>query len=328
MNKYISFLAIIPFTLQAQTYHPAPGNVGTNAIHKDSSCFIGWATGGTIQRGFIDINDTTQTASGLNKASFGTLEMAFGPATGDFTDIVSLGDSGIVILTFDHYLYDGPGYDFAVFENGFSDNYMEFAHVEISSDGIHFIRIPSISEVQTSVQLNNASFSDCRMVNNLAGKYRVGYGTPFDIQDAPDDINLDKNNIRYIKLIDAIGNVGSEGYTTDSQGTKINDPYPTPFESCGFDLEAVGVIHGVYALSISENTALNVALFPNPCSSVLTISCSGKFNYTLLDLAGKKVLSGLGYDSQLVQVTNMQKGSYIVQIESNGFIQSQIIIIQ
>lgn len=327
MNKFLALL-FLPFGVVAQSYHSAPGTVGTNAIHKDSSCFIGWATGGTLQRGYIQINDTNQTASGLNRASFGTLEMALGPATGDFTDIVSLGDSGIVTLTFDHYLYDGPGYDFAIFENGFTDNYMEFAHVEISSDGIHFFRFPSVSEVQTSLQLTNGSYSDCRRVNNLAGKYRVGYGTPFDISDVPDDLNLDKNNVRYIKLIDVIGNIGSSNYTTDSQGNKINDPFPTPFESCGFDLEAVGVIHGTYALGLNNQMPSSFSIYPNPANEIFTLMYPGSFTFQIVDFTGKVVLAGAGENSLQQTSFGLAPGSYLLQLNSSKENSTQILVIQ
>lgn len=315
MNKFIVFfLSMTSLSCFGQSFNPAPGNAGTNAIPKDSSCFVAWATGGTIQRGYIQISDTNQTASGTNRASYGDLTRAFGQATNDVTDVVSLGDSGIATLTFDYVIYDGPGYDFAIFENGFSNNYMEFAHVEVSSDGVHFFRFPSISEVPLTPQQSNSSFSDCRMVNNLAGKYRVGFGTPFDLADLTDNPDLDKNNIRYIKLIDVIGDVSGVHSTYDSEGTIINDPFPTPFESGGFDLEAIGVINGTLPLAVSENEINSLLCYPNPTTELLYINTLKTVSFELFSTTGVLLAKGTISSSQPFDCRFLASGNYLFRV--------------
>ncbi|MFT5778223.1 MAG: hypothetical protein ACI837_001179, partial [Crocinitomicaceae bacterium] len=69
----------------------------------------------------------------------------------------------------------------------------------------------------------------------------------------------------------------------DQFGQAVNDPFPTPYPSSGFDLEAIGVIHQEPAgQSILEPT-ISVKIYPNPAvkgdhlhiltkSSVATIS--------------------------------------------------------
>ena len=49
MIKYLFFLS--PLLCFGQSYAPEPGIAGSTAIHKDSSVFIGWATGVTVDRG-------------------------------------------------------------------------------------------------------------------------------------------------------------------------------------------------------------------------------------------------------------------------------------
>ena len=62
-----------------------------------------------------------------------------------------------------------------------------------------------------------------------------------------DSINdLDLDHIAFVKVIDVIGKLDSVLGSFDSQGRLINDPYPTAFESGGFDLDAIGVIHQGY----------------------------------------------------------------------------------
>lgn len=308
MNKFFFLLLLIPAVSNAQSFNPAPGDPNSNAIKKDSSCFVSWATDGTITRGFINISDTTAEASGSNRASFGNLNLALGPATGSTTDVVSLGDSGVATLSFDQFIMDGPGYDFAVFENGFTDNYIELAHVEVSSDGVHFFRFPSTTEVPLDTQLGNASFSDCRMVNNLAGKYRVGYGTPFDLSELPNDANLDKHAVRYVRIIDAIGAISGNHYTTDQYGTRINDPFPTPFESGGFDLEAIGVINGT--LGLDEQSLLNVSAYPNPAKEQITVSLNGQAVLRIYATDGRLIETLSHLDQTNISLLDFAPGMY------------------
>lgn len=315
MNKFILILFILPGFLHAQSFHPAPGNPGTNAIKKDSSCFVSWASGGTVQRGYLDIADTTITASGSNKASYGNLNLALGPATGSVTDVLSLGDSGVATLSFNQFIMDGPGYDFAVFENGFMDDYIEMAHVEVSSDGTHFFRFPSTSEVPTATQASNATYTDCRMINNLAGKYRIGYGTPFDLSDLPNDPDLNKSAVTFVRIIDAIGALSGHT-TTDQFGTVINDPYPTPFESGGFDLEAIGIINGT--LGLNDLETLNAHLFPNPATDHIQITCNGEVDLSLYSTDGRLLLTKKHLDSTVISVAEFASGVYYLQLNQNG----------
>jgi hypothetical protein len=237
----LSFSIIVLFFFQsliAQSFAPAPGNSGSTAFHKDSSIFLSWANAIEFQRGFLDISNKT-----LGLASFGEAENALFQAEGNSVDVVSLGDSGIAILTFPYPITNGNGFDFAVFENGFADHYVEYAFVEVSSDGVHFVRFPNYSETPSDIQMGNFEFSDCRYVHNLAGKYRQGYGTPFDLEGLRDSANLDINAISHVKIVDVIGSINSDFATFDSENRIINDPWPSAFESGGFDLDGVGVIH-------------------------------------------------------------------------------------
>lgn len=316
MTKFLFLFALLPSFLRAQSFHPAPGDPTSNAIKKDSSCFVAWATGGTVTRGFLDISDTTIQTNGSNKASFGNVNLALGPASGSVTDVLSLGDSGVATLSFDQFILDGPGYDFAVFENGFSDNYIEMAHVEVSSDGIHFFRFPSTTEVPLDPQSSNASFTDCRMINNLAGKYRLGYGTPFDLNELPNDPNLDKFAVKYVRIIDVIGAVTGDHVTTDQFGTIINDPYPTPFESGGFDLEAIGIINGT--LGVNDFELLNVSVFPNPTTDQIHIALPGEADLKLYAPDGRFLLSIKHLDATTVFLDQFAVGMYHLQITQNN----------
>jgi hypothetical protein len=272
------------FSISCKAQFPPPaGQPGSTAIFKDSSVFVGWATGCKVQRGYINISDTSITYLGDNKANYG----AEGSALGKADDApVSLGDGGYAIVTFDKPVTNGLGYDFAVFENGLSDSFLELAFVEVSSDGVNFFRFPSVSNTQTTKQVPPFGFLDATKIDNLAGKYRVLYGTPFDLEALAGTPGLDINRVTHIKIIDVVGCIQPAFARYDSKGNIINDPWPTPFNTCGFDLDAVGVIHFTYS---TEDQS--VFLYPNPVTDYITINIlSGSvFDMVIHDVSGKLV---------------------------------------
>lgn len=212
-------------TAHAGPYAPAAGQPGSTAIIQTSSSFVGWATG------YLDF------LPGPNvDAVFQTPAKGLGPATGDPTDVVVLGDSGRITLTFNGFITNGPGADFAVFENSFSDTFLELAWVEVSSNGTNFFRFPNFS--LTPGAIGAFGSLDPTNLDGLAGKYRGGYGTPFDLDLLKTVPGLDVNAVRYVRIVDII----ADGTAKDSLGRSIYDPYPT-VGSGGFDLDAVGVIN-------------------------------------------------------------------------------------
>lgn len=258
------YLLIIPSAI-AQ-FAPAAGYQGSTAIHKDSSVFVEWAGTCVLERGYMDI-----AVPDSGYASVGDGNSAIGQAGQN--GIVSLGDGGTATLTFQNPIYNGPGFDFAVFENGFYTTnplaFLEFAFVEVSSDGNSFFRFPATSNIQDTTQIPMTGV-DCSLVNNLAGKYVSGFGTPFDLEELKNEAGLNVNNITHIKLIDVVGSIYNQYATHDQFGTKINDPYPTAFTSSGFDLDAVGVIHSTGVSSVDEFqvSGFKFLVYPNPSASI------------------------------------------------------------
>jgi len=203
----ISFLAIclcLTAFVRAGPYSPPAGQPGSTAIHKNDARFVGWATGVTVERGYNDISNPD-----LGYAYYGDEDNALGKAEGDFYSVVSLGDGGAATLTFDYPITNGNGYDFAVFENGFksgSNYFLELAFVEVSSDGNNFFRFDSVSLTPTNVQVGGFGTLDATNLNNLAGKYSVGYGTPFDLEELKDvSPLLDVNSVTHVRIIDVVG---------------------------------------------------------------------------------------------------------------------------
>ena len=212
--------------LIAGPYAPAAGQPGSTAISKDDAAIIGWATAWRNYQAGANVASTWRTP-----------EKALGISNGDEFDIVCLGDRGQITLLVDGVITNGSGPDFAVFENAVSDGFLELAFVEVSSNGTNFFRFPNRS--LTSSPVAGFGTLDPTNVDGLAGKYRKGFGTPFDLADLPNNPLLDKSAIRFVRIIDIVG----DGNDLDSTGAAIYDPHPTT-GSAGFDLDALAVLNG------------------------------------------------------------------------------------
>jgi hypothetical protein len=297
------------------SYAPAAGQIGTTAMHKDSSSFVAWATNCSVNRGYQQINDST-----LGKASLGDSTNVYGKANGT---VVSLGDGGEAILNLYQSLHNGPGPDFAIFENGFNSSFLELAFVEVSSDGIHFFRFPANSETRDSIQIGTFGAVDATNINNLAGKYQVNYGSPFDLDEISNDSLLNKGNITHIKIIDVIGNITPEFANYDSQNRKINDPWPTPFPSSGFDLDALGLIH-VNGINSIEEKKINIAIYPNPFTDKITLEIEDEITaIQLVSISGSTLSLGGNKSLNLSYLTN---GVYFLKIytKTNFYVQKVV----
>ncbi|PIE73720.1 MAG: hypothetical protein CSA20_01980 [Deltaproteobacteria bacterium] len=173
---------------------------------------------------------------------------------------------GEITATFDECpIVNGPGPDFVTFENGFSSRwttpeiFAELAYVEVSSNGVDFIRFPTHSLTPRWPGAYGTIYATG--VFGLTGKHINAYGdqwgTPFDLDwlaDHPLVLNgtVDLDNIRYVKQVDVVGggpedgsgtgNFSKTGFFHDSYGNIIFDSWPT-WGSGGADLDAVAVMN-------------------------------------------------------------------------------------
>jgi len=309
MKQFYFFTTIIlvfNLSVYGQSYAPKVGADGSTAIHRDSEDFIAWATGATVDLGPQNITNPTGAL-----ANFGTADNTIGKSNGT---LVSLGDGGTAVLTFDSPIVNNPGFDLAVFENSFSDTFLELAFVEVSSDGINYFRFPSHSQTQTTTQVPTFGSVDATYINNLAGKYRASYGTPFDLDDIADNALLNKNAITHVKIIDVIGTVDPTYASYDSYGNMVNDPYPTAFGSSGFDLDAVGVLKQK-TLGLDKTESNILGLYPNPATSQIYVSKPGTM--AIYSVTGQLVFSQLvANKTTAININQLKSGVYIVKLNT------------
>ncbi|MBP5572692.1 MAG: T9SS type A sorting domain-containing protein [Bacteroidales bacterium] len=310
MRRILSiFLVLLPLLSVAQ-FAPPAGQEGTTAMNADSSAFVAWATGCVVERGPKRIDRPEQGV-----ASYGVEADALGKAND--TLLVSLGDGGNAVLTFASPICNGPGPDFAVFENPLESAqhpgtyFLELAFVEVSSDGEHFVRFPAYSNIPYETQMGSFGCTDPSLVHNLAGKYAPHYGTPFDLDDLEDEAGLDKQSITHVRVVDVVGCIRPEYATYDVQGHIVNDPWPTPFESSGFDLDAVGVIHDVAHYQVGEWPESAVRVIPNPVADQLHVEAEHFLSLAVYSVAGQQLLVS---ESSHVDVSFLPDGLYLLRV--------------
>jgi hypothetical protein len=319
MRILLTLLLFLPSFLMAQ-FDPPAGQEGSLAIHVSSSQFVAWAKSAEIIRGPQEIgNDTLGfVTSGID--SFALNKAGENPC-------VSLGDGGSAILQFEYSIRNGEGPDFAVFENSFDGLFLELAFVEVSSDGFNYTRFPATSFTDTAIQITAFSYLEAKLLNNLAGKHAMMYGTPFDLEELRDTPGLDINAISHIRLVDVVGSINPQFCSRDAGGRIINDPFPTPFPSSGFDLDAVGVIHnnnpnGIISLDVKSN----LSIFPQPADGTAYLSIpefhDKKGQLIILTIDGKlhESYSGAFNSSGVwsIDTSNLNSGCYIAFIVVDG----------
>lgn len=304
-------LTLFPLILPAQ-FAPAAGLPGSTAVAASDPRFVAWAEHIELRLGRQDISDSMSPLAATGQAS-----SAAGAADGS---VVSLGDQGEAIVALDAALYNGPGFDFAVFENGFPSGapglaFLEFAEVGVSSDGIQFVMFPSQSLLDTSRQMGLEP-CDAALVHNLAGKYVGGQGTPFELDELPDTSVLDKNQIRYILIRDVVGSVDTRYGTRDSRGRLINDPWPTPFPSSGFDLDAVGLIHVQGISQVHEEGFAARLNWKNPQAAGEEILLFSEppvdAEWSICDVSGRRIAGGQGRP----RTASLTSGLYFLRIQN------------
>ncbi len=217
------------YTVQAAYDGPA-GSPGSLAVATDDARIRRWATGFASASYGSDLDERWKTP-----------EKALGQATADPFDIVAVGNGGSIVLTFEPPIQNGAGIDLAIFENGFGDTFLELAYVEVSSDGVHFVRFDSA--YLGTAPIAGFGTQEPSLIAGLAGKYRLGFGTGFDLEllryrPAVQAGQVKLDAITHVRIVDIIG----DGTNHDSFGAPVYDPTPT-VGSGGFDLEAIAVLH-------------------------------------------------------------------------------------
>jgi len=236
--------------------------------------FVGVQLVGTstqAAQGFATSIEEYAQGSGV-PAGFDDTSRALGGPSGEgdsngSLDVLVLGVGGSITLGFSGTLFDGPGADFTVFENGFSFGggfYGELGFVEVSSDGLVWARFDS--DCQIPAPLGPFDTYDMALVSGLAGNAPifanvntnsidpfdalVSGGDPFDLAalSAHPTVlsgDVDLMSIQFVRIVDIVG----DGATVASTGNPIYDPTSS---TASFDLDAVAALHLNATVAVEE----------------------------------------------------------------------------
>lgn len=325
-SEYAWLTPIAPVSqLVSGPFCGAAGTEGSQAIEYTDSRIKGWATGCTLVLGTQNIADENSPL-----VTYGDSTQALGPCDNNNLNVVSLGDGGMATLTFAHPITNGEGPDFAIFENSFNDNFLELAFVEVSTDGENFVRFPATSLTSACHNVGPYGGIDPTYIDGLAGKYRTGFGTAFDLEQLRGSDLIDIDSIIYVRVIDVVGSTDPDFATLDQYGHIVVDPYPTDSYSSGFDLDGVCVLNWIERNTepqgIGTAEAQRLQLYPNPANSQVTITLShdGTHQVALYDMTGRMVKNLTFSGSQAVlSLDGMAEGVYMLR--ADGMAQKLIV---
>jgi hypothetical protein len=128
-----------------------------------------------------------------------------------------------------------------------------------------------------------------------------------------------------VKIIDVIGSIDSNICNYDQYLNKINDPFPTPFPSSGFDLDAVGVINQGplnIILENSENILENFRVINGMVVFDLKSVQKADFKVEIFDLSGK-IIFQKNYKNNLeatqnIDIQSFKNGIYLLNISTQS----------
>ncbi len=139
-------------------------------------------------------------------------------------------------------------------------------------------------------------------------------------------------------------NVGVSGYkiicdgteittTTDSSYSNTGLISATEYNYCVIAFDAAGnlsdtsdhVIASTHQLTnlFDKEIDKDVQVFPNPAANQIRINISGEFDYTIIDLTGKRALNGILNGRDAINISSLKQGIYFIKLKegSNQYIQ-------
>ncbi len=108
----------------------------------------------------------------------------------------------------------------------------------------------------------------------------------------------------------------SSGETTeDITGLTVGDYTVTVDDGVCIDSSTFTILN-VVGID-SESSIQGLEVYPNPTSSFVTINLDGEFVYTVVNILGEVVLSGNGVNTEKIDLTEFESGSYFITIDTD-----------
>ena len=191
----------------------------------------------------------------------------------------------------------------------------------------------SISENTTTTQIINEEDYPLVLANCLNEEKGYQIVTPFDLEELAFEIALDINHITHLKIIDVVGSIDPNYGSYDHLGNLINDPFPTPYPSSGFDLDAVGVIHEQPLKVKNEFYIENFKCYNGLIEFTINEFISKEIIISIVDINGKKLIEKTlnnidGKFEFKMNLNYVKSGLYLMKINAKSEFYTRKIFIQ
>jgi hypothetical protein len=173
--------------------------------------------------------------------------------------------------------------------------------------------------------------------NNLTDRTLNGNGTPTldPVQTWNIISNSVSNNVRTLVARRPLNSGQPNNFVFNNNGQAIMLIWAVA-SSNSFALSYHGSNRGatMSSFTLSQNTFANesFSMFPNPAENVLTVNLPENISQaqlTIYDLLGKRIQQKtISETNNIIDVSAIAKGTYLVMISSEGFVETQKLIIQ
>jgi len=117
-------------------------------------------------------------------------------------------------------------------------------------------------------------------------------------------------------IVPSVANAGESFYGEDGSWIDFYDyDDPSGHDNSGnFCIKALAVYNsGVNIQGLNE---IEIEIYPNPTSDFMQVNIQyeGTIFYKIFDISGKQVASSKTYNNKLIDITNLNKGMYFIQL--------------
>ena len=81
-------------------------------------------------------------------------------------------------------------------------------------------------------------------------------------------------------------------------------------------------------VGVEESTLDNVSVYPNPVSSMLTISGEAEYTYTMFNGMGQMVANGTANGNTQISVSGMAQGVYFLRLTSGTQVRVEKVVVE
>ena len=134
-------------------------------------------------------------------------------------------------------------------------------------------------------------------------------------------MNIDEDCYEF-SIIDTGGNGGNVISLKDHEGNVI-------YETNGnYRTNEITKFYSDGILGISENLLENIAIYPNPASTVLNINNAKNANIQVFDILGKTIFSQENISvNERINISNLENGTYFIKISMDNAVTTKKFLI-